>query len=288
MMNTQLTSMIQGLDINLDLDLLPRGWDVILSPRFITYMPYVEILIETPNYILKTAKASRELIDVFDLRYRCFLEDKETGSNDALDIDEWDHICDHMVIQCRESQKIIGTYRMISSDRSDKFYSQSEFQMDQFLNTEGKKLELGRACIDPAHRNGNVIDLLWRGIAKYIKKTETRFLFGCSSVHTLSTQLGANLYSLMQSKSWVDESFSIVPTEEFRFDYQDAEDDLSKAKDHIPALLRSYIMAGAKIYAPPALDKDFECIDFLTILDMENITRLYKKRYFKYLLEENS
>ena len=57
--------------------------------------------------------------------------------------------------------------------------------------------------------------------------------------------------------------------------------DASDIKGLIPPLLRSYFTAGAKVYGEPALDLDFKCIDFLTILDVNNLTSGYKRRYFK-------
>jgi putative hemolysin len=54
-----------------------------------------------------------------------------------------------------------------------------------------------------------------------------------------------------------------------------------EAKGLIPPLLRSYFSAGSKVYGQPALDVEFKCIDFITILDMEQISSSYKRRYFK-------
>jgi putative hemolysin len=55
---------------------------------------------------------------------------------------------------------------------------------------------------------------------------------------------------------------------------------VSKTVDEmIPALLQSYLKAGAKVAASPALDRDFKCVDFFTVLDMESLTQLYERRY---------
>jgi len=35
----------------------------------------------------------------------------------------------------------------------------------------------------------------------------------------------------------------------------------------IPKLLRAYLTVGAKICGPPALDRQFKTLDFLTLLD---------------------
>lgn len=37
----------------------------------------------------------------------------------------------------------------------------------------------------------------------------------------------------------------------------------------VPKLLRAYLAIGAKICGPPALDRGFKTIDFLTLLDLQ-------------------
>jgi putative hemolysin len=39
----------------------------------------------------------------------------------------------------------------------------------------------------------------------------------------------------------------------------------------VPKLLRAYLSVGAKICGPPALDREFKTIDFLTLLDLERL-----------------
>src|SRR6185295_11861239 len=43
------------------------------------------------------------------------------------------------------------------------------------------------------------------------------------------------------------------------------------ASDKIPKLLRAYLAVGAKICGPPAVDKEFKTIDFLTLMDLETL-----------------
>ncbi|NLO44190.1 MAG: hypothetical protein GX106_04435 [Candidatus Cloacimonetes bacterium] len=49
------------------------------------------------------------------------------------------------------------------------------------------------------------------------------------------------------------------------------EDFKEQMKDRIPSLLMSYLNVGAKVYGSPALDREFQCIDFLTLLDTRNL-----------------
>ena len=51
----------------------------------------------------------------------------------------------------------VGTYRLIHSHYSTKFYSQNEFDLTRFLQIDGVKLEMGRACTHAQFRNGRTM-----------------------------------------------------------------------------------------------------------------------------------
>ncbi len=40
-------------------------------------------------------------------------------------------------------------------------------------------------------------------------------------------------------------------------------------EERAPKLLRAYLTLGAKICGPPAIDREFGTIDFLTLLDLQ-------------------
>jgi len=265
---------------------LPRGWDIRFSPRFIAYNPTYDIEVDTKLYRLETAKTMNDLLEVFELRHRIFLEDTGAASKDSdgFDVDDYDSLCDHIVIRSKENNRIVGTYRVISSLHCDEFYSQSEFDLDEFLNRKGHKLELGRACIHHGHRNGAVIDLLWKGIAEYIKLTGSRYLFGCSSLKITDPADAKAVFNYLEENQQRLDQYSITPLSDYKMDFESVDASLMDSKDVkglIPPLLRSYFTAGAKVFGEPALDKAFKCIDFFTILDMDNLTSGYKRRYFR-------
>jgi putative hemolysin len=45
-------------------------------------------------------------------------------------------------------------------------------------------------------------------------------------------------------------------------------------------LLRAYLTLGAKICGPPALDRQFKTIDFLTLVDLVKMPALARQRFF--------
>lgn len=277
------TDILTSLDFR---PLLPRGWDIRFSPRFLTYRPSFEIEIETPKYLLKSASKMSELLNVFELRFQIFLENTKDGlSHNGYDVDDLDSICDHIIIIDKETSQVVGTYRVISSLFSDRFYSQGEFKMDEFLKLPGEKLELGRACIHHGHRSGAVIDLLWKGICRYLKMSEAKYLFGCSSVKTIDFETSKVIYDHLADEGLLRNEFGIKSIGKYAMNMEgesipmDSLERQNIVKNYLPSLLRSYFQAGSRVYGPPALDIEFECIDFLTILNVDEMSASYKRRY---------
>jgi putative hemolysin len=239
----------------------------------------VSVFQSTENFILKTVESPFELRQVLRLRHEIFyreLQNKETESQ--LDIDEMDAVCDHLIIIDRKSGEIVGTYRLISSSFSSRFYSEGEFAIKGLLSLPGNKLELGRACIHAEYRTGAIINLLWKGIAEYIRKTDTKYLFGCASVQTEDPALASRLLAYLRAKGLSSEEFGVEPVGQYRTTLPAATADDSTAKE-LPALVQSYILAGAKFYGEPAYDRDFQCFDFFMMLRIDEMSRLFRRRY---------
>lgn len=249
-----------------------------------SYRGYVPIRYESDDYIVTTAQAPHELFKVLELRHRVFIEEWQ-GRRElhGLDVDDYDFIADHLMITCKKSGDVVGTYRMLSSHFAAQFYSSQEFAIDYFLRLPGVKLELGRACVHPDYRDGGSIDVLWKGLTQYIFKTKTEYLFGCSSVKSEDATLISRLYhGLRVSEQWSD-AFHVRATPEYDFAGFDplCSQPLNpqEKRELMPPLLRSYLHAGAKVYGHPALDRDFACTDLLTILDWKKLNPRFQSRF---------
>jgi putative hemolysin len=51
--------------------------------------------------------------------------------------------------------------------------------------------------------------------------------------------------------------------------------------DQPPKLMRAYLSIGAKICGPPALDREFGTIDFLTLLDLHSVPPMVRAHFFR-------
>jgi putative hemolysin len=240
--------------------------------------------IEADDFIVKTAESQEDIEKAQKLRHKIFLEEGLGQSHaTGLDFDAFDSIADHLMIIDKKSGDAVGTYRLIHSSEAPKFYSQSEFYLDEFLQIDGAKLEMGRACTHMDFRNGRTMDLLWQGLSLYISLSKTRYLFGCSSVKTTD---GLFMFSMIKSLSENQQlkwDFNVYPLAEFQWPNAQAifntAAPLKGYTKELPPLLRSYLNAGSFVYGLPAYDKDFLCFDLFTILDLQKLNKKFQARY---------
>jgi len=253
---------------------------VMQRSRMKNFHAHIPIFIEKKNFIVKTADSRDELHAALKLRHDVFLEELlKKRKRNGLDKDRFDKLCDHLIIIDKRSNTLIGTYRLQSSLFTKKWYTATEFHMKQIKRLPGTKLELGRACVHPDHRNGITIALLWEGINEYIKSSGTNYLFGCSSIKTTDKAEIQRIYHYLMQNGHLSHEHHVHPRPKFRVPGMKRQvlphhiEPLSamQAKDMLPSLLSSYLRAGAKVCGSPALDKSFKCIDFLTLLDVSNL-----------------
>lgn len=206
-----------------------------------------------------------------------------------LDYDQYDAVCDHLTIVHQPTQKVVGTYRINFSENSVRFYTESEFEISEWIDQQTQPfIELGRACIHKNHRRGAVISLLWRGIAQYMKLVQAEKLLGCSSIKVTDSRSAALVFKYFEIHGALsNEIFNPHPKYQIKdflfwmmvFTQGLNEQQMIEAEEKIPSLLKSYIKAGAKICSYPALDLDFNCIDFMTMLKRSELDQKLVKKY---------
>ncbi len=258
--------------------------------RIHRFEPKISINQKVGSFRLKTADTLNELKSAFELRYEVFHKEfKGTSKKSGWDIDEYDFHCDHLIIIDEKSNTVAGAYRLNSSQFSDRFYSSREFNTTRVLADDGVKIELGRACIKKEYRRGVVISLLWKGIADYMSKSQAQILFGCASFPVRTARQAALLHRyFFEEKKYAPEFFS-PPTLAFKMpDFEAWEahykrtltaEERFEAESLIPSLCGTYLKMGAFLGGEPAWDEEFGCLDFLTILQREDLNRSLWHRY---------
>jgi len=230
------------------------------------------------------AQTLEDVIACQKLRYLVFNcelgEGLDSSARTGLDRDRFDFICDHLMVHDAATGKLAGTYRMQSGYRAMGnlgYYSEEFFDFRPFMGIRGEVLELGRACVHEQYRNTGVLHMLWRGIARYAESCGARYLIGCSSLSSQSEDEGMALYEALRGKYLVEPSLRTNPV--LGHECQSNRSPASPTP-RTPRLFRAYLDISARICGPPAIDREFKTIDFLTLVDLQNLPDRVRTRFF--------
>lgn len=228
----------------------------------------------TTDYAVRMALDPAEVRAAQALRFAVFNLELEEGLERSyatgLDADPFDRVCDHLIVEHRPTGCVVGTYRLQTGTTAATrlgYYSEREFDFGPFKRIRGELIELGRACVHAEHRNLSVLGLLWKGIADYAWQRGGRYLCGCSSLTGVDTRVGAVAYAQLYRHHLAPAGFRTGPHPEMACDLCEVAPEPVK----IPKLLRAYLSVGAWICGPPAVDREFGTIDFLTLLDLTRL-----------------
>jgi len=227
-----------------------------------------------PSYQLRLARENADVRAAQTLRFLVFNlelnEGFEQSFHTCLDADAFDEVCDHLLVENSLTGEVVGTYRLQTGGKAAAnlgYYSATEFDLEPMRPFQSQIIELGRACVHSEHRNLAVLGLLWKGIANYARERGGRYLIGCSSIPTQDERIGAKVYQNLRERHAPPPEFQTQPLEAVRCRL----DEISPEPFKTPKLLSAYLSVGAKICAPPAVDRQFGTIDFLTLLDLNDL-----------------
>ncbi|MBX3653008.1 MAG: GNAT family N-acetyltransferase [Ramlibacter sp.] len=205
------------------------------------------------------------------LRFRVFNLELREGLDQSWetcsDADRFDAVCDHLLVEDRHTGQLVGTYRLQTGTRAAAhhgYYCEREFNFAPFEPLRGELLELGRACLLEGHRNYPALSALWKGIAHYAQSHGQRYLIGCSSLTSQDPAVGAAAWQQLQRHA-APAALCTLPHADWACPTQNA----AQGPVAIPKLLAAYLALGGQVCGPPALDREFKTIDFLTLLDLQ-------------------
>ena len=240
------------------------------------------ILVQLGKYEIRLAETLAEREASCRLRFKVFNielgEGLEASYQTGLDQDQFDLFCDHLIVEDRSRREVVGTYRMqsgVTAGQKLGYYSEQEFDFSPYETIRSEVLELGRASIDREHRTSEVLTLLWRGIAQYARCYKLRYLIGCSSLNSRDPREGWSMYRQL-APFLAPEPLQTRPTPGYELPAA-CKDNRDEVK--VPKLLKTYIAVGARICGEPAWDREFGTIDFLTLLDLAQLSPAARNRF---------
>ena len=226
----------------------------------------------SPVYQARIASTAADVHAAQVLRFEVFNIELDEGLvhsyETGRDADPFDEHCAHLIVEEATQGIVVGTYRMQTGRQAGQalgYYSEREFDFSPFEAQRPLILELGRACIHQGHRNFAVLNLLWKGIASYAREQGARYLIGCSSITSQDAEVGTAAFRRL-APHLAPPEWCTRPHASFAC----ATGDAATPPPRIPRLLSAYLALGAAICGPPAIDREFRTIDFLTWIDIES------------------
>lgn len=215
------------------------------------------------------------------LVFNCELGEGLTNSDRCgLDRDGFDTVCDHLMVRDAHSGVLAGTYRMQTGYRAKGnlgYYSEQLFDFWPFEGMRGEVLELGRACVQAEYRHTAALHMLWKGIAAYAELCHARYLIGCSSLSSQNENAGLALYRSLAERHLAEPALRTRPHAAHR-----CKEDCGAARIPAPPrLFRAYLDISARVCGPPAIDREFKTIDFLTLVDLQKLPDRVRARFFQ-------
>ncbi|MGK5742576.1 GNAT family N-acetyltransferase [Micromonospora sp. URMC 103] len=240
----------------------------------LTTSGYTLLIADDPTQV---AAAQRLRHEVFATELGATLRPGDAG----LDVDPFDPYCDHLVVRQESTGAVVGTYRLLPPGRTDRRYSEDEFDLGALAPLRDDLVEAGRSCVHPDHRTGAVINLMWAGIARYLHLRGSRWLGGCASVPVGDGgRAVAQVWELAQARHLAPPPLRVSPRRpwfaEAPLDPPPGEGD---ARALVPPLLRGYLRLGAWICGEPSYDPDFGVADFYVLLSLDRMNPRYLRHF---------
>lgn len=249
----------------------------------ITFLPRVTF--ETSRYVVRFATNVEEIEAALKLRFEVFNLELGEGLDSSFltgrDRDEFDATCRHLIVIEKETDEVVGTYRVRTLEMAHStsgFYSAGEFDLHSLpADVLRQSVELGRACIAREHRGKQVLSLLWRALAHYTLAENKRYLFGCCSLTSQEPAEGRKVMEQLSQAGYMHPEFWVRPHASLECV---ATAESWPIEVELPRLFKTYLSIGAKVCGPPAIDRQFKTIDFFVMFDLRNMNDRMRRMFF--------
>jgi putative hemolysin len=238
---------------------------------------------DTPRLAVTVALTEDEVRAAQRLRWRVFVD--ELGAHvdspePGLDADRFDAHCDHLLVRETATGEVVGTYRMLPSERAARaggLYAESEFHLGRLVTSHRGLVEVGRACVRADHRTGGVIALLWSGLLRYLVDRGHEYVVGCASIG-----LGDDMRpAAALCRRLLREHLSPADARVFPRRPLPCEPSDEASAATPPPLLKGYLRLGAWVCGEPAWDPAFNTADLLLLLPLDRLSQRHAARLLR-------
>ena len=236
-------------------------------------------IIRVGRYRARYASSQIDVLAAQSLRYQCF----NLSNKDEIDVDDFDILCQHVLIENLETEKLICCYRILSFESGKNIsssYSSQFYDLKVIESFTEPMIEVGRFCIDPEVNDPSVVLTAWAALAHIVYHSQTELLFGCSSFEGIEKEKYLDSFGLLRDRYMAPDHLrpKIKAPKVFRY----SKDliykvDKKKALLNMPPLLKTYLSMGAWVSDHAVIDLNMKTLHLFTGMEISKIPKSRKQ-----------
>ena len=216
--------------------------------------------------MLREANGASEMQAIWRLRGLCF-----RGCADEGDADAHDEGCTHLWIG-RADGPPLATLRArhhVDEASLQAGYSAGFFDLAPLAALPGTALELGRLCLHPRAPSGEVMRLVWTGIARLCAQAGARRLIGCTSLPGAAVERHGALLAHLAARHLGP--LATRPRARGRLTHRFAQKagEATGGRPAMPTILRFYLSLGGWVSDELARDPDLDTCVLFTCVEID-------------------
>jgi putative hemolysin len=211
------------------------------------------------------------------LRHETFIAHSGAAPrDDTLDADRFDAICDHMLIEDTDTGDLVCCFRLLPIESGAEIggtYSAQFYDLEALRAFPGRLVELGRFCVHPDHRNGQVLRIAWGALTRYVDARDIKLLIGCSSFHGVDAETYRDTFALLRERHLAPTRWLPRPKGADIFDFARGlrRFDPMQAMRLMPPLLRGYLSMGGWVSDHAVIDRDMNTLHVFTGVEIASV-----------------
>lgn len=234
----------------------------------------------TGRYRARLAKSPEDVQACQRLRYLGFVHARGLGDEDGLDQDEFDPLCDHMMVEDQRSRTLVCCFRMmpLSNGREiQRTYSAKYYDLEALSEYDGKLVEMGRFCMHPAWSDAAIVRVAWTAMTRYVDDMGVEMLFGCSSFEGVDAEAYKDAFALLTEKHIAPKRWlpRVKAPEVVLFGrrWRLSRPNMKLALGRMPPLLRTYLIMGGWVSDHAVVDNELNTLHVFTGVEVSRVPK---------------
>lgn len=234
------------------------------------------LLLAKGNFRARLAEVEADVARAQRLRHRSFLARRGRSTEAQADVDDFDGVCQHVLVEAQASGELVCCYRVLrlpTAARINETYAAQSYDLRALAAYPGPVLEMGRFCLHPDWHDPDILRLAWGAMTRLVDAAGVRLMFGCSSFEGSDPGLHGAAFALLRAHlgpaRWMPGQKA---KEIHRFCEDAAVGDDGKTGTHgMPALLRTYMVMGGWVSDHAVIDRDLDTLHVFTAVEIDRI-----------------